>query len=152
MKHITQPESTLANAQKGHTVQVHYKGRLEDGTVFDSSEGKPPLEFTVGEGRVISGFENAVVGMEPGETRTIEIPPEKAYGEHRNDMVVEVGRDQIPGDVSPEKGQQLQLRQQTGEVIPVVVTDTSESTITIDANHPLAGRTLIFDIELVDVS
>ena len=133
-------------------MQVHYTGKLEDGTVFDTSEDGDPLSFTIGENRVIPGFEEAVTGMEPGDSKTTEVDPEQAYGEHREDMVMEMERDQIPDDVDPEVGQQLQLRLENGQTVPVLITALGEDTVTIDANHPLAGRTLLCDIELVDIS
>lgn len=142
----------MAQAKEGDEVQVHYTGKLEDGTVFDTSEDGEPLSFTIGENRVIPGFEEAVTGMEPGDSKTTEVDPEQAYGEHRDDMVMEMERDQIPDDVDPEVGQQLQLRLENGQTVPVLITALGEDTVTIDANHPLAGRTLLFDIELVDVS
>ena len=142
----------MAQANEGDEVQVHYTGKLEDGTIFDSSEDGEPLSFTIGENRVIPGFEQAVTGMEPGDTKTTEVEPEQAYGEHREDMVMEMERDQIPGEVDPEVGQQLQLRLENGQTVPVLITALGEDTVTIDANHPLAGRKLIFDIEVVDVA
>jgi len=141
----------VATANEGDEVQVHYTGKLEDGTIFDSSEDEP-LSFTIGENRVIPGFEEAVTGMEPGDSKTTEVEPEQAYGEHREDMVMEMERDQIPGEVDPEVGQQLQLRLENGQTVPVLITALGEDTVTIDANHPLAGRKLIFDIEVVDVA
>ncbi len=142
----------MAQANEGDEVQVHYTGKLEDGTIFDSSEDGEPLSFTIGENRVIPGFEEAVTGMEPGDSKTTEVEPEQAYGEHREDMVMEMDRDQIPGEVDPEVGQQLQLRLENGQTVPVLITALGEDTVTIDANHPLAGRKLIFDIEVVDVA
>jgi len=142
----------VAQANEGDEVQVHYTGKLEDGTIFDSSEDGEPLSFTIGENRVIPGFEEAVTGMEPGDCKTAEVDPEQAYGEHRDDMVMEMERDQIPDEVDPEVGQQLQLRLENGQTVPVLITALGEDTVTIDANHPLAGRKLIFDIELLDVS
>ena len=142
----------MAQANEGDEVQVHYTGKLEDGTIFDSSEDGEPLSFTIGENRVIPGFEEAVTGMEPGDSRTTEVEPEQAYGEHREDMVMEMDRDQIPGEVDPEVGQQLQLRLENGQTVPVLITALGEDTVTIDANHPLAGRKLIFEIEVVDVA
>ncbi|MFB6247669.1 MAG: peptidylprolyl isomerase [Salinibacter sp.] len=142
----------MAQAKEGDEVQVHYTGKLEDGTVFDTSEDGEPLSFTIGENRVIPGFEEAVTGMEPGDSKTTEVEPEEAYGEHRDDMVMEMERDQIPQDVDPEVGQQLQLRLENGQTVPVLITALGEDSVTIDANHPLAGRKLLFDIELLDVS
>ena len=142
----------MAEAKEGDEVQVHYTGKLEDGTVFDTSEDGEPLSFTIGEERVIPGFEEAVTGMAPGDSKTTEVEPEQAYGEHREDMVMEMEKDQIPSEVDPEVGQQLQLRLENGQTVPVLITALGEDTVTIDANHPLAGRKLIFDIELVDVA
>ncbi|MFW5972925.1 MAG: FKBP-type peptidyl-prolyl cis-trans isomerase [Bacteroidota bacterium] len=142
----------MAQAKAGDKVQVHYTGKLEDGTVFDSSENRQPLEFTLGEGNVIAGFESAVEGLSAGETTTAKISPEEGYGERRDDMVLQVDQAQLPENLDPEVGQQLQLQLQNGQQIPVVVTDVENGSVTIDANHPLAGKTLIFDIELVDVN
>lgn len=141
----------MAKAKEGDTVRVHYTGKLKDGTVFDTSEDREPLSFTIGEQRVIPGFEKAVVGMEPGDTKTEELPSEQAYGEHREDMVMELERGQLPESVEPKVGQQLQLRMQNGQEVPVVITELNEESVTIDANHPLAGKDLVFEIELVDI-
>lgn len=141
----------MAQAKEGDEVRVHYTGKLEDGTVFDTSQEGEPLSFTIGEDRVIPGFEEAVVGMEPGDSKTQTIEPENAYGEHREDMVMELDKGQIPDEVEPQVGQQLQLRLENGQTVPVLITALGEDTVTIDANHPLAGRTLTFEIELIDV-
>ncbi len=141
----------MAQAKNGDKVKVHYTGKLDDGTVFDSSVDREPLEFTIGGGQVISGFEEAIVGMETGETKTANIPAEKAYGPHHNEMVVPVNRQEFPDHIQPEIGQQLQMRRSDGRSIIVTVTEVSETTVTLDANHPLAGRNLTFDIELVEV-
>lgn len=141
----------MAKAKEGDTVQVHYTGKLKDGTVFDTSQDREPLSFKIGEQRVIPGFEEAVVGMEPGDTKTEELPPEQAYGEHREDMVMELERDQLPDNLEPKVGQQLQLRMQNGQEVPVVITELAEESVTIDANHPLAGKELVFEIELVEI-
>lgn len=140
----------MPNARAGDTVRVHYTGKLGDESVFDSSSGRDPLEFTIGEGRVIPGFEKAVEGMEVGEERTVTIPAQEAYGERRDEMVATVGRDQFPPTIDPEVGQQLQMNQ-NGQAIPVRVTDVSEESVTLDANHPLAGQDLKFDVELVEI-
>lgn len=142
----------VAQAEAGNAVKVHYTGKLEDGTVFDSSRDREPLNFTIGEGQVIPGFEQAVVGLEPGEATTTTIAPEDGYGTHREDLVVEIERDQLSDDMEPEVGQQLQLRLQDGRQVPVTVQEVTPDAIIIDANHPLAGKTLVFDIELVDVA
>lgn len=141
----------MATAKKGDTVQVHYTGRLEDGSVFDSSEGSDPLEFTLGEGRVIPGFEKAVEGLEVGEDTSATIPPEEAYGPRSDDLVMSISRDQLPDGMSPEVGQRLEMRTQEGQTVPVTVTDTSDDTIQLDANHPLAGEELTFDVLLVEI-
>lgn len=143
----------MAKAANGSTVQVHYTGRLEeDDSVFDSSrERDEPLKFTIGEEQVIPGFEEAVEGMEPGDEKTVDIPSDEAYGPYRDDMVLEVERNQLPDDLDPEVGQRLQLRQQNGEVVNVTLTEIAEDEVTLDANHPLAGKDLSFDIELVDI-
>ena len=139
----------MAEIKQGDSVAVHYTGRLEDGTVFDSSEGREPLNFTVGSGQVIEGFEQAVVGLDVGDSTTQKIPAAQAYGERNDSMVVEVPKDQIGGE--PEVGQQLQIHLEGGQVIPAVIVDVADSNVTIDANHPLAGKTLVFDIEVVSV-
>jgi peptidylprolyl isomerase len=141
----------MAQAKEGDTVKVHYTGKLEDGTVFDTSEERAPLEFTIGNGQIIRGFEQAVVGMEPGEAKTATIPPEEAYGPHREDMTLTVDRGQFPEEINPEPGQQLQVQQPDGRAAVVTVSDVSESTVTLDANHPLAGQPLTFEIRLVDI-
>ncbi|AFY78810.1 MAG: peptidylprolyl isomerase [Hydrococcus sp. C42_A2020_068] len=142
----------MAQAQPGDTVKVHYTGKLDDGTVFDSSATRDPLQFSIGEGKVIPGFEQAAIGMSPGDSKTVTIPAEQAYGSHRPELVMVVERQRMPADLSVEVGQQLEIRQSNGQVIPVIVTDVSESKVTLDANHPLAGQDLTFEIELVEVS
>ncbi len=141
----------MAQAKHGDTVKVHYAGKLKDGTVFDTSVDHDPLQFTIGEGQIISGFEQAVVGMNPGESKTIKVPTDEAYGPHREEMVLVVDRNQLPVDLIPEVGQQLQSSQPDGQTIVVTVTDVSESDVKLDANHPLAGKDLIFDIQLVEI-
>jgi FKBP-type peptidyl-prolyl cis-trans isomerase 2 len=132
-------------------VQVHYTGRLLDGTVFDTSIGGEPMEFTVGSGQLIPGFEQAVIGMQVGELKTVTIPVDQAYGERRDDMILEVNRSELPDDLVPEVGMQLQMNQSDGAVLIVTITEVTETTITIDANHALAGKDLVFDIELVAI-
>ncbi|MAF85055.1 MAG: peptidylprolyl isomerase [Dehalococcoidales bacterium] len=138
-------------AKDGDTVKVHYTGTLEDGTTFDTSVGREPLEFTLGEGRVIPGFEEAVKGMQVGQSKTVTIPPERAYGLRLDDLVLVIEREQLPENLDPEVGQQLQMQQADARTTVVVVTDVSETTITVDANHPLAGKGLTFEIELVEI-
>lgn len=142
----------MAQAKSGDTVTVHYTGKLEDGTVFDSSSDREPIQFAIGEGNLIPGFEQAVVGMSPGEAKTEMIPAEQAYGRHFEEMVLVVDRQQIPPDMPIDIGTQLQIRQETGDMIPVIITDVTESEVTLDANHPLAGEDLTFEIELVDIA
>ena len=141
----------MSKAQSGDTVSVHYTGKLSDETVFDSSRDREPLSFEIGAGKVIPGFESSVVGMAPGDTKTITIESEKAYGPYREDQVVEIEKERLPENIDPEVGQQLQVQQANGETAVVVIKDVSDSAVTLDANHPLAGKDLIFDIELVAV-
>lgn len=141
----------MAQATSGDTVHIHYTGRLSDGTVFDTSREREPLEFTLGEGSVIPGFESAVAGMEPGDTKTATIPADDAYGPRREELVMAVGRDQLPDDLDPEVGQRLGMRTADGQTVEVRVTSTDDASVELDANHPLAGRELTFDIELVQV-
>ncbi|MEQ8537076.1 MAG: peptidylprolyl isomerase [Coleofasciculus sp. D1-CHI-01] len=142
----------MAQAKVGDTVKIHYTGKLKDGTVFDSSLSREPIEFTIDAGQVIPGFEQAVMGMTPGDSKTEMIPMDKAYGPHRDEMVLEVTRDKMPPDLNPEIGQQLQIQQPNGRVIPVVITDVTDSNVRLDANHPLAGQDLTFEIQLVDIA
>jgi peptidylprolyl isomerase len=141
----------MAEAKDGDTVRVHYTGKLDDGTVFDSSAGSDPLEFTLGEGGVIPGFEDAVRGMSPGETRTTTIPADEAYGQREDGAVFQVSRAQMPPDVEPAVGQQIGLQHPSGGMIPAVVTEVTGDAVTIDANHPLAGEDLTFEISLVEI-
>jgi peptidylprolyl isomerase len=141
----------MTQAKIGDLVAIHYTGKLEDGTVFDSSRDRDPLEFALGSGQVIPGFEAAVMGMSIGESKTEVIPSEQAYGPYRDEMVMVVDRQQIPAEIPLDVGLQLQLQGPDGQAVPVLVTDFSDSNVTLDANHPLAGETLIFDIELVGV-
>lgn len=142
----------MAKVVTGDTVKVHYTGKLEDDTVFDSSLSREPLQFTLGEHQLIEGFENAVVGMEPGDKKSINIPMEQAYGPHRDDMIMEVDKKEFPEHITPEVGLQLQLSQPDGRSLNVVITDIEDENVTLDANHPLAGQNLIFDIELIEIT
>lgn len=141
----------MQQVQSGDTVRVHYHGRLTDGTTFDSSEGRDPLEFEVGSGMVIAGFDNGVIGMVIGDKRTVNIAVEEAYGPKNPEMVIEFPRDQVPEGMPLEKGMRLNLNNSEGQVVPVVITDVLDETILLDANHPLAGEDLVFDIELVEI-
>ncbi len=141
----------MAQAKQGDTVNVHYTGKLEDGTVFDTSRSRHPLQFTIGKGQVIAGFEQAVIGMNAGESKITTIPVNQAYGQRRDDMIVTMRRDQLPSDLNPEIGQRLELTQMDDQTILVTVMSKTDSTMTLDANHPLAGKELTFDIELVGI-
>jgi len=141
----------VAQAKRGDTVRVHYTGRLEDGTVFDTSRSRHPLQFTLGNGQVIAGVENAITGMNIGESKTTVIPVEQAYGPRRDDRIVTVKRDELPPDLDAKVGQRLELTQMDNKTLLVTVTNVTESSLTLDANHPLAGKTLTFDIELIDI-
>jgi len=142
----------MTEAKNGDTVKIHYTGKLHDGNVFDSSLDRDPLEFKIGDNQVIEGFEEAVIGMSPMENKTTTIPSDKAYGEYRNDMVIEVDKAQFPDNIDPEVGQQLELRQENGQKVVVSVTDVNNSAVTLDANHPLAGKDLNFEIQLLEIS
>ena len=137
--------------QEKSNVSVHYTGTLETGEVFDSSRERDPLSFTVGEGQMIPGFEKAVKGMKLNESKKITIAPEEAYGEMKPEMVQTISKEQLPPDLNPSVGQQLASQMPDGQQIVVTVTDVKDNEITIDANHPLAGKTLNFDIEVVKI-
>jgi len=141
----------MAQVKSGDLVKVHYHGRLTDGTTFDSSAGREPLQFEGGSGQVIAGFDNGVMGMSIGEKKTIEIPADQAYGPKDPSMMVEFPINQFPEDMKPEAGMRLNMTNGQGQVIPVVITEVGEETVILDANHPLAGEDLIFDIEVVDI-
>lgn len=142
----------MSKVKEGDTVKVHYTGKLKDGSVFDSSEDREPLEFTLGQGQLIPGFEKAVIGMEVGESTTVDIPSEEAYGERRDDLELEVSKSDLPDNIEPEEGMQLQMQQQEdGRAIPVQITAVEDEYVTLDANHPLAGKDLTFNIELVEL-
>jgi peptidylprolyl isomerase len=148
---IRREEKSMAQAKDGDTVKIHYTGTLDDGTVFDSSEGREPLQFTLGSGQVIAGFEEAVRGMDSGEKKKVTIPADKAYGQRNEEMIIQAPRDQVPPDINPEVGQQLQMAGPDGQTIIVQVTEVTDDHITLDANPPLAGKDLTFDIELVGI-
>lgn len=140
----------MAQAASGDTVRVHYTGRLDDGTVFDSSQGRDPFEFTLGAGQVIPGFDAAVTGMEEGDSTTVKIEPENAYGDRHEEMVQQVTRSDIPEEIDLTVGMQLQASGPGGEMV-VTVVELSEESVTLDANHPLAGKALTFELELVEI-
>ena len=141
----------MPKVQNGDTVVVHYTGKRADSTIFDSSRDREPLTFTLGKGELIPGFEQAVLGMETGDSRTTTIPAEQAYGQYEPNLMTEVARDQLPSDLEIEVGQSLQLQHPDGMTIPVAVTEITETSVTLDANHPLAGQDLTFEIELVAI-
>lgn len=142
----------MTQANVGDKVKVHYTGKLEDGTVFDTSNNRDPLQFTLGKGQVIPGFEQAIVGMAPGESKTTKIPATDAYGPYKKELVVEVNKTELPKDLNVQIGQQLQINQPNGQTVLVTTTQVTESKVTLDANHPLAGKDLTFDIKLVEVA
>lgn len=142
----------MQHAKSGDTVKVHYSGRLIDGTTFDSSSGRDPLEFKVGNGDVIRGFDEGVAGMSVGDKKTVHIPADEAYGQKDDSRIVEFPRANFPPDMVPEVGMQLNMTNGSGQVIPVVIVGIGDDNVTLDANHPLAGQDLIFDIELVDIA
>ncbi len=143
--------SSVVRAKYGDTVNIHYTGRLQDDTVFATTMNQAALQLTIGRGQVIPGLENAVVGMSPGESKTVKTPAAIAFGPHRKELTQIINRDQFPNHLKPMVGQKLQDHQTNGQIIDVMVTDVSESTVTLDANHLLAGKDLIFDIQLVEV-
>jgi peptidylprolyl isomerase len=140
----------MKNAQKGDKVKVHFTGKFDDGTEFASSRGDAPVEFTIGEGKLIPGIEEGTIGMAEGDQKTLHLEPNQAFGEKRPELVTKVRRSDIPDDIQPTVGLQLQMRSSAGDPIRVVVTEISEEELTVDANHALAGQPLTFDIELVE--
>lgn len=142
----------MMQASAGATVRIHYTGTLEDGTIFDSSDGRDPLEFELGSGTIIPGLDRAISGMREGEQKTVTIPSAEAYGDYQPEARQDVPRDQIPAEIPLDKGAMLQMQTPDGRAIPVVVADLSDETVTLDANHPLAGQDLTFAVEVVSVS
>lgn len=141
----------MAAAEQGDTVTVHYTGTLEDGTVFDTSEERDPISFEIGADEVIPGFEEAVLGLEPGDSASTTLPPEEAYGTRSDERILPVPRTELPEDMDPDVGDELEVQLENGQRAPARVAETDESTVTLDLNHPLAGRELTFEVELVDV-
>jgi peptidylprolyl isomerase len=140
----------MSQVKAGDTVKVFYTGKLDDGTVFDSNVGGDALEFTLGDGQLIPGFEKAVLGMTPGNTTTVRIAADDAYGPLVDDRIVVLQRSELPANLDPKVGQRLQFGSPDGKII-VLVTEATEETVTVDANHPLAGKDLTFEIELLEV-
>ena len=139
-------------AQAGDSVKVHYTGRLDDGTIFDSSEGGEPLAFVIGSGELIPDFEKAIIGMRVGDSKQIQVEPEYAYGERNDNLTHTVNRDQIHLGVEPEVGMGIEMKTPDGTIIPLAITEVTETTVTLDANHPLAGQQLSFAIQLVAIN
>ncbi len=142
----------MSHAKSGDTVKIHYTGTLDDGTEFDSSAGREPLEFVLGSGQVIHGFDNAVDGMEVGENKTVRLDADDAYGQRMDQLVQEVPKSALPDDIEPKVGMGLQSQSPDGQVMQLTVTEVGDDSITVDANHPLAGQALSFDIELVAIA
>ena len=141
----------MTTAKSGDKVRIHYTGTLDDGTEFDTAAGREPLEFALGGGQVIEGFDDAVDGMTVGESKSVRIPAEQAYGERHDQLVQEVPKTALPDEIEPAVGMQLQSRSPEGHVMNLVVTEVADETITVDGNHPLAGQALTFAIELVEI-
>jgi peptidylprolyl isomerase len=142
----------MSQAKNGDTVKVHYTGKLDDGMVFDSSADREPLEFVIGGGNIIQGFDTALIGMAVGDRKTIEVPPEQGYGERDEKLVADIARSQVPDNMDIQVGAALTVKHDNGQVVNVTVTDMTANHVTLDANHPLAGKTLTFDLKLVAIS
>jgi FKBP-type peptidyl-prolyl cis-trans isomerase 2 len=141
----------MTQAKPGTTVSIHYTGTLDDGTTFDSSDGRDPLTFQMGEGQIIPGLESALSGMSVGEEKTVTIPSDQAYGPLNPQAVQQVPREAVPADIPLDLGTQLQVQTPDGRALPVVVTEVTDEQVTLDANHPLAGKDLTFAVEVVGV-
>ncbi len=141
----------MQQVKKGDTIKVHYHGKLVDGTTFDSSEGREPLEFEVGSGMVIPGFDDGVTGMAVGDKKTVQIPADEAYGPKQEDMIMEFPKEKFPAEMVPEVGMQLNMNNGQGQSFPVVIVEVLDEVVVLDANHPLAGQDLIFDLELIEI-
>lgn len=142
----------MSQVKKDKTVKVHYTGKLTNGEVFDSSDGREPLEFTVGAGQMIPGFENGILDMKLNEKKTIEIPASEAYGERREELMQEVPKNQLPEEIKPEVGMPLMAQLPDGGQQQLVIAEVREESIVVDANHPLAGKDLVFDVEVVEIN
>lgn len=141
----------MQEVKNGDKVRVHYHGKLTDGSTFDSSEGRDPLEFTVGTGQVIKGFDDALEGMKVGDKKTVHIHVDNAYGQRNDDMMMEYPKSDFPADMTPEVGMELHMSDASGNVFPVVIAEVKDDVVLLDANHPLAGQDLVFEIELVAI-
>jgi FKBP-type peptidyl-prolyl cis-trans isomerase 2 len=144
-------EEKMKEAQVGDLVSVHYTGKLTNGEVFDSSKERDPLQFTLGKKEMLVGFEEGVVGMKPGETKSVTLNPEQAFGGRREDLILDIPKDKFPQHITPSVGLQLNLSNASGANMPVVITEVGDDSVTLDGNHPLAGQTLVFDIELIEI-
>ncbi|MCJ7757080.1 MAG: peptidylprolyl isomerase [Gillisia sp.] len=141
----------MSLVKENDTVKVHYTGKLADGQVFDSSEGKDPIEFTLGQGQLIPGFEKGLIDMKLNEKKTINIPKDEAYGDSREDLIQEVQKSELPEEIKPEVGMGLVSKSQDGREMNLVIAEVKEESIVVDGNHPLAGKDLIFDLEVVEI-
>ncbi|MGD8944303.1 MAG: peptidylprolyl isomerase [Desulfobacterales bacterium] len=141
----------MKEAQVGDLVSVHYTGKLKNGEVFDSSKERNPLEFTLGSKELLAGFEDGVVGMKPGETKSVMLEPENAFGDRREDLLLKLPKKEFPQNITPSVGLQLTLSNASGNQMTVVITEVGEDSVTLDGNHPLSGQTVVFDIELVEI-
>ena len=144
-------EEEMKEAKVGDLVSVHYTGKLTNGEVFDSSKDRDPLEFTLGNKKLLGGFEEGVVGMKPGETKSVTLNPEQAFGDRREDLVLKFPKNEFPQHITPAVGLQLKLRNASGANLTVVITEVGEDSVTLDGNHPMAGQTIVFDIELIEI-
>lgn len=142
----------MLTAKNGDSVKVHYTGKYPDGSIFDTSENREPLEFSLGQGQMIAGFEKAILGMEVGQQKTVNLSPEEAYGPVNPEMVFTMNRQEIPDHIDVQPGLPLQAHTDSGQVVQVMVTQVKGETVTLDANHPLAGKDLVFDIQLVEIT
>ena len=141
----------MKEAQIGDLVSVHYTGKLTNGEVFDSSKDRDPLKFTLGNNELLGGFEDGVVGMKPGETKSVTLNPEQAFGDRREDLVLKLPKTEFPQHITPSVGLQLNMSNTSGAALTVVITEVGEDSVTLDGNHPLAGQTIVFDIELIEI-
>ena len=141
----------MKEAQVGDLVSVHYTGKLKNGEVFDSSKDRNPLEFTLGNKELLAGFEDGVVGMKPGESRSVTLEPENAFGDRSEDLLLKLPKNEFPQNITPSVGLQLRLSNASGNEMTVVITEVGEDSVTLDGNHPLSGQTVVFDIELLEI-
>jgi peptidylprolyl isomerase len=141
----------MKEAQVGDLVSVHYTGKLKNGEVFDSSKDRNPLEFTLGNKELLAGFEDGVEGMKPGESRSVTLEPENAFGDRREDLLLKLPKNEFPQNITPSVGLQLRLSNASGNEMTVVITEVGEDSVTLDGNHPLSVQTVVFDIELLEI-